>query len=365
MIDGSRVRQARELHRWTQGRLVEEVHDITQPRLSKIESGQVVLDSDTVAAASLAAALGVTLEWLTRPPLQELNGLSPHFRARARASQGTKAAGLAWAELVNEAHVRLADRAGDVPVTFRALRGPLPVEAAALTRQLFGFDAVSPLPYLIYALEQVGVRVLALPWRNDAVDAFCGWAGARPTVVLSADVPGDRRRWTTAHELGHLLLHDAQQQGKDIEAQADAFAAELLTPLEALQEHMPSHPTLATLSMLKTQWGVSVKSLIRRARELGRVDDERAVSLYRQISARGWNKSEPGFVALERPRALRRMVESALPGESTSRLATEMGWSLSLAEGVLAEHARSDELPTREDSGGLHHRGNVVPLRRR
>lgn len=154
------------------------------------------------------------------------------------------------------------------------------------------------------------------------------------------------------------------RRGKEVEAAADAFAAELLTPLDALRLQMPGHPTLQALTMLKSQWGVSVKSLVRRAKELGTVDDERATGLYRQISARGWNKAEPGYVPHEKPRALRKMLEVATGRSDAAALAIEMHWSRELAGLVLEQHARADELPMREDDRA-DPIGNVVPMRPR
>jgi Zn-dependent peptidase ImmA (M78 family)/transcriptional regulator with XRE-family HTH domain len=364
MISGDRVRQARELHSMTQSALTAEVPELSQPRLSRIEKGLADLGEDELTAAMIAATTGVTVDWLARPPSSGLSGLSPHFRARSRTTQSTKAAGLAWANLVNEAHDLLAGRIHAVPMRFEPLHDQSPQDAARTVRRQLGFNALEPLPYLILAAERLGVRVLGLPWSASTIDAFSAWANDVPTIALASDVAGDRLRWTFAHELGHLVLHDSASQGKHIEADADSFAAELLTPLDALRMQMPAHPTVRTLTMLKSQWGVSVKSLVRRARELGTVDDERATSLYRQISARGWNKVEPGYVPREKPRALRRSIEVIFGRADAECLAHETRWSVEVAELVLDQHARVDELPHAEDTGFGGFSDVVVPLDR-
>jgi hypothetical protein len=113
-----------------------------------------------------------------------------------------------------------------------------------------------------------------------------------------------------------------------------------LTPLHVMAQAMPRHPTLSSLAMLKTEWGVSIRSLIRRARELGYINQDRATSLYKQISARGWNKSEPGYVAQEKPRAFRKLAELYYgPGPNVERLADDAGWSQELAFYVLGQYA--------------------------
>lgn len=70
------------------------------------------------------------------------------------------------------------------------------------------------------------------------------------------------------------------------------------------------------------------------------VDDARATGLYRQTSARGWNKAEPGYVPQVKPRALRKMLEVATERSDAETLASEMRWSLELAALVLDQHAR-------------------------
>jgi Zn-dependent peptidase ImmA (M78 family) len=365
MIDGQRVRLARELHRMNQGRFVEEVPDLSQPQLSRIENGRSLIPPDGLTAAAIAAVTGVTVEWLARPASAGLSGLSPHFRARSRVPEITKASGVAWANVISEAHDCVADRVRRIPIRLERYVHAEPAHTAHLIRRLLDFDPFEPLPYLILAVERLGVRVLGLPWREPTVDAFCAWGGPIPVIAIAANVPGDRIRWTVAHELGHLVLHEPSDRGQPIEDQADAFASELLTPIDALRLSMPAHPTLQTLTMLKSQWGVSIKSLVRRAREMGIIDNDRATSLYRQISSRGWNRAEPGYVPREKPRALRKKFEIALGRGNVTQVAREMAWSIELTQLVLDQHATADELPMLSDMRPARSSDNViVPMRR-
>jgi hypothetical protein len=92
--------------------------------------------------------------------------------------------------------------------------------------------------------------------------------------------------------------------------------------------------------------GVSIKGLIRRARELGVIDQERAISLYKQISSRGWNRFEPGHVPIEKPRAFRKLVEIAYGKViNVDSFAADRGWSEELAHEILDRYASPSELP--------------------
>lgn len=84
--------------------------------------------------------------------------------------------------------------------------------------------------------------------------------GKRPTVVVNADSPPRRRRFTLAHELGHILipwhmgsfvdsleLHssDDSEEYWTLEEEANEFAAELLMPTAWVVELLASTADLA------------------------------------------------------------------------------------------------------------------------
>jgi len=353
MTYGERIRQVREMHRMTQADLVQEVPSLTLSRLARIEKDLAPIDDESLAL--VAAVTGVSVPFFARPPTlgfsvrwtdAEARVLSPRMRSRSRLTPGEKAAALQWARLIDEEYQNLRAGTRSLPVRLRPTPGATPEEAAAEARQVLGFSADQPLPYLILAVERVGVAVLGLPYSIETLDAFCAWRRGEPVIALLGGVPADRVRFSVAHEIGHLMLHQAGQSGPEVEAEADRFAAELLTPLAALRDVMPANPTLSALVMLKTVWGVSVKSLVRRAKELGAVDGDRALSLYKQMSTRGWNKREPGYVAPEKPRAFRKMAEIVYgPAVRTERFARMAAWSEGLVLDVLAQHSTMDELP--------------------
>ncbi|HKS46624.1 MAG TPA: XRE family transcriptional regulator [Amycolatopsis sp.] len=343
MSFGQRVRQLRLMHGMTQAELAARVL-LNQYKLSRIESGEMSCPEET--QQMLAVELGVTSDYLFRPPPVPIETHSPLFRARSRVTQRDKHAAHAWANLINEEYTRLADRNTAIPNRLAPATDLDPVEAAHRTRELLGFTADEPLPYLILAAERTGVRVLGLPFQVPTIDAFCAWHGRTPVVGIMAGVPADRVRFTVAHELGHLILHRGGQTGKQVEDQADAFAAELLTPRHALLPTLPRQPNLTSLTMVKTQWGVSIKALVRRCRELGVIDADRALSLYKQLSKKGWNRKEPGFVPDEKPRGLRKLAELCYgAGPNIERMAAEAGWSEELTVDVLGQHATAGELP--------------------
>lgn len=164
-------------------------------------------------------------------------------------------------------------------------------------------------------------------------------ADETPIIRVSrsnAKVPGDRQRFTVAHELGHILLHatcpppESSEQAKIIEKQAHRFAAAFLLPgdpfLDDLNGVNGGRVTLSTLVALKERWGVAIKAMVVRLQQLGRIDADQARSLYKQISARGWNTGEPVYVGNERAVLLVKALRQRFPeDESFGRAAAQSG----------------------------------------
>jgi Zn-dependent peptidase ImmA (M78 family)/DNA-binding XRE family transcriptional regulator len=368
MIYGERIRQVRELHRMTQSDLISEVPGLTQPRLSRIEKGLAPLDPET--AAMIAAACGVSTDFFETEPSVSIKALSPQFRARNKLTQGDKSSALHWADLILEQYLRLREGLEPTRSHVPTIESKSPKDAAAEMRRFLGFAPHVPLPYLLLAVERIGVAALGLPIQLPAMDAFSAWSGGLPVICILRGSAGDRLRFSVAHELGHLILHRDVSMSPTLESEADEFASELLMPAEIARRVIPRNATLSSLVMIKGQWGVSVKSLVYRARTLSILPEDRCISLYKQISARGWNKSEPGYVPVEKPRAFMKIVEEVYgPGPNVERLAKESNWSHALATEVLSEHATADDLPfevgrQHRNSAGSDDLAEVIQIRR-
>jgi Zn-dependent peptidase ImmA (M78 family) len=227
-----------------------------------------------------------------------------------------------------------------------------------------GISRDDPILHVINLIERAGVLVLGLPVALKKRDAFSVWmttkeGGRRAVVAIAQGVPGDRLRFSTAHELGHIVMHTTIEKGfTDLEREANRFAAELLMPHEAMRAEMRSPVTLASLATLKARWGVSIQALIVRARDLEVISERQYRYLFEQIGLRGWRTREPGAIPLEKPRALRKMAELlyGLPID-TKQLASDLKFPLPLARAILDSHAGKGELPRKPRPS------NVVQLR--
>jgi Zn-dependent peptidase ImmA (M78 family)/transcriptional regulator with XRE-family HTH domain len=309
MINPARLRQARELHGWTQTALAQQV-GVHPSAIAQLETGRIQPSPPVLDA--LSRATGFPPTFFTRPSGPALPLGSLRFRARAAMTARQRRQAWVYAQTLYELMASMAAQAELPAPRLPRLDGD-PAGAAAGTRQTLGLPPDQPIGPLIRTLEREGVWVLAIPValpQRDACSAWAGGDGATPVIVVAATPAGDRRRFSVAHELGHLVLHQVPQGSPHaVEQQADRFAEAFLLPEEAMRQVLVPPITLTTLADLKARWGVSLQALIRRVHTLEIITPSQYQALSAQLGARGWRTQEPIAVPVERPRALRQLAE--------------------------------------------------------
>lgn len=163
-----------------------------------------------------------------------------------------------------------------------------------------------PIRNLTTAIESAGGVVAVCDFGTDRVDAAHVWLdGLPPMFFMNAAVPGDRHRFSLAHEIGHAIMHNMPSD--DVEAEADRFASEFLMPAEEIGPQLIGM-SIKRAAQLKMQWKVSMQALIVRAWHLGRITERRYRSLYTQISVHGYRKNEPFPIPFERPTVIAELL---------------------------------------------------------
>lgn len=159
---------------------------------------------------------------------------------------------------------------------------------------------------LTAAIESAGGIVAIFDFDTDRVDAAHMWVdGLPPMFFMNAQVPGDRYRFSLAHELGHATMHTLPSD--DVEGEADGFASELLMPAEEIGPQLGGL-TLKRAAQLKMHWKVSMQAIIVRAWRLGRINERRYRSLYTELSMHGFRRNEPFPIVIEKPTVLGQLV---------------------------------------------------------
>jgi Zn-dependent peptidase ImmA (M78 family)/transcriptional regulator with XRE-family HTH domain len=195
-----------------------------------------------------------------------------------------------------------------------------PEDAARRLRADWGIPK-GPIGSVVSVVEGAGAlvacRELVPPVPLDSggatvpLDAVSGCPpGEDPVVLLNAGTPGDRQRFTLAHELGHMVMHPVPHPEQ--EKQANRFAAELLMPAQQIRDQLHGQIDVPLLLELKGQWKVSMWALLRRASTLGISSDWQYRSLAVEMSSLGYRTSEPGGLEAEMPTAVTSLVNQLL-----------------------------------------------------
>ncbi|WP_110208018.1 helix-turn-helix domain-containing protein [Nocardioides daejeonensis] len=183
-----------------------------------------------------------------------------------------------------------------------------PVRADAAARYLRQrWQLSGPVQNLIGLLEAHGILVVYRNLGSRAQDGVSSWPAdltQPPIIVINADLPADRVRFTLAHELAHLLLHRIPSD--DAEREANRFAGEFLVPASEIAGQLDGLNTgdLVRLLRLKEEWGVSIGMLIQRARDTNHISDRQFREFRVRLAKLGWDINEPGNVSVETPTLL-------------------------------------------------------------
>lgn len=332
---GARVRTLRLASGFDQSELAARAGE-HQGLISRIENGRTTLSDDLID--TLAIALDCRPDFLTRPA-DTLPATRPWLRAYADAPKRDVDQQLADCDVAADVIERLGLRTlpDTVPVFDGDLEDDQAIEDFALeVRQAALIDGGAVVGNAIRAAERLGCVVLPMRGELGRHLGLSTYANLNPMICASRPsddpthrIPGDRQRFTVAHELGHIALHRELPPPRDatearrIEKQAHRFAGAFLIPGDALLDEIDGlggRITLKTLSDVKARWGIAIKALVVRCRQLDLVNDDKARSLYKQISARGWNKGEPVHVGHEQAVWMTKAISKAVGAVSADPL---------------------------------------------
>lgn len=164
-----------------------------------------------------------------------------------------------------------------------------------------------PVKDIVYLLETKGFVVSSLALDKKSIDAFGSEHEINGKQYYSIVLGNDkksfyRRQFDVAHELGHKVLHDpylnlddlSKEEFKQIEQEANDFAAAFLLPKENFYKDVSIHPNdLMYYKVLKKKWCVSIGAMVMRAYKLGAISDGTYQYMQRSISQKGWRTKEP------------------------------------------------------------------------
>jgi Zn-dependent peptidase ImmA (M78 family)/DNA-binding XRE family transcriptional regulator len=319
-----RIRQARLAAGLTLGALGEKV-GVSHTAIQKYEKGLLTPSSSQLL--KLARACNIRTEYFFRTHTVEL--LQPEFRKTSTFGKTAQdALKIKVVELV-EKRVELLGAFPEVPLLELDPPATLPEHIAALDEIETFSDQVrnawqlgmNPIADLTDTLEGLGLLVIVIDEENPGFSGLTAKARTRdgreyPIVAVSKRWPGDRQRFTLAHELGHLLLEGRLADVIDDEKACDRFAGAFLAPRVAVHQLLGQRRHALEwqeLYVLKHEFGLSMAGWLQRTKQCGVITDTAHLSMFKRFSAKGWRKSEPGDpLPQEHPRLFDQLVYRAL-----------------------------------------------------
>lgn len=314
-IIGKNLRLLRDGKGWSQKKLAE-ASAMSLPGLKKIESGST-LEPQYTTLKSLASTLGVKVEAFFQP-IPQLN------RVRFRSSVQLKNRDQIlvrvgrWLESYNRLE-KLLEETQPCSLTpnenrprGKKQRQTWAKEQAAHIRKEMGIDDRSPIRDIRGLLESQGIKIYTFSLANHG---FFGLSVSQseggPAIAINTWERITVERWifTTAHELGHLILHegdydvDELEKEEDHEHEANIFASHFLIPSEVFQDEWQQSSGISFVDRVlkvKHMFRVSYKTILWRLVEEGLVD-RHAWSRFRSDYLERYGKSLTDF---EEPEAL-------------------------------------------------------------
>jgi Zn-dependent peptidase ImmA (M78 family)/transcriptional regulator with XRE-family HTH domain len=298
-----RLIRARKASGMSMSALAKEV-GISANAIKKYEHGKNMPSSGKLL--KLSKALGVRSEYFFRPGKVKLSGIE--YRKRASTPQKTLDRingdvldqAEQWTELLEfypdsvlpVPKFKLPD---NLPKIVDTSEGIELIADQVRSEWNLGFN---PIPDMMDTLESKGLMIICTDVKvNNKFDGLAGDINETPVVVVSIHQPGDRQRFTLAHELGHLVLHGRLSEDIDEEKACNHFAGALLLPKKAIIEHLGKKRRAIEpreLYMLKQEFGLSMMGILFRSGQVGIISKSLQKNYYIQFNKLRWRTEEPG-----------------------------------------------------------------------
>lgn len=294
---------AREYRAYSQTELAESIKGLSQSNLSKFEKGFGVLSDDI--QKKIIEYLNFPEEFFNR----KINSTIENANYRKRASIGKNIT----QKFENKCKLigYIIDEFSESIEWSDFSLSPLNVEEgytpqyiAGYNRKLLKLTKDEPVKNIISLLEQNGIIVYEI----DEIEKFDGVSFITdkgfPIIIVNKNFTNDRKRFTIAHELGHILLHNENlypiSSYRDKEKEANLFASEFLMPENEIKNSL-RQLKMNDLGDLKSYWLTSMGAIIRKAKDLNCIDENRYRFFMIEMSRYGYNKKEPIEVFIDKP----------------------------------------------------------------
>ena len=145
---------------------------------------------------------------------------------------------------------------------------------------------------MIEIMENFGVIVIQLDFGIRKFSGASLFIDNNIHLLFLNKMPPDRQRFTLAHELGHLVMHNEPRPDEPLEDEADRFASEFLMPSRDIKPYL-NNLTMERLANLKLHWRVAMSAILKKAHTLGKISDRSYRKFWQKMGKRGYRTKEP------------------------------------------------------------------------
>ena len=321
---GGRIKLARKANEMSVRALAERI-GVSAMAISKYERG--VLNPSSGVLLRLAKALDVKVEYFFRPsPVAvSLTLYRKHASLKKKDQNSINAQIQEWLERYLEVE-SFFEQGNPVlnlieKFSINNLEEVEGVADAIRSEWKLGLD---PIEDLIDALESHNIKINQLDCDKE-FDACTFLNDYSPVIAVNSNFPGDRQRFSIAHELGHIVLKISDPAL--VEKAANRFAGAFLFPKQAVIQELGEYRSsisLEELFILKHKYGVSMQAVIYRAKDLRVINNNYYQQLFKEFSKHGFKQHEPGKEYLpEKPGRMKKLLLHLLSEEIISRSRAE------------------------------------------
>lgn len=297
---------AREFRGYNQTDLAAQISGLSQSNLSKFEKGISTLSDELLK--KIIEFLDFPVGFFSKTISNAVE--NPHYRKRSTINKK---------DVTNiESSIRLVGYIVDQMTESidwpEFTLAPLDIDdgfsvnsIAKHTRKSLGIKQGEPVRNIIQLLEKHGIIIVEIQHIEKFDGASIKTDGGTPVIIINKSFSNDRKRFTIAHELGHLIMHvlgdfpiPDYRGDKEREKEADTFASEFLMPETDIKKSLYGIK-LSGLAELKRYWLTSMAAILRRAYDLGCIDKDRYTYINIEMSRMGYKKHEPIDVFIDSP----------------------------------------------------------------
>lgn len=302
---------AREYRGFTQTELAKNIQGLSQSNLSKFEKGFDTLSDENVD--KIIDFLKFPKSFFDRKIKITIDN------SNYRKKIGTKKKDIAKfekkCEIVGYMIDELADTIDwvDYSLPFVDMEDDYSINNVAdhIRRQL-KISEDEPVRDIMRILENAGILIYEI----EALEGFDGisfyTSKGYPVIIINKFISNDRKRFTLAHELGHLVMHNENKylipNHRDKEKEANMFASQFLMPEKYIKNSLRGI-RLGDLGILKKYWLTSKASIIKRAKDLNCIDSNKATYFNIELSRSGERKKEKEMVFIDTPNHIKKSYQ--------------------------------------------------------